>query len=409
MAELLDIRRLPRERTSTATAQAAPVVSIGAAQPIELLVVQPTPFCNLDCSYCYLPDRGNRQRMTEETLQLLCLRLADCPLLGDTLSVVWHAGEPLVLPPDYYERAFRLFAESLGERVEIRHCFQTNATLIDDAWIALIQRWRVSVGVSLDGPQWLHDRYRTTRSGAGSFAKTVAGVARLKGAQIPFHVIAVLTRDSLTQADAIFDFFHDESLWNIGFNIEEKEAANPHSSLEVPEARALLHAFLARFIRRNAAHGNPIMVREFAGMVGAVLGKVPDIAVGQQSTPLKILNVDVSGGMSAFSPELLGARAPDYGDFIFGRLATHAVDDLFEEPNFRRVCAEIERGVANCRASCGYFALCGGGAPGNKFFEHGRFDGTETHYCQLTKKAVADAVMDALEDEAAGLAGNNRR
>src|ERR1700746_2937034 len=75
---------------------------------IEMLVLQSTPFCNLDCSYCYLPNRSSKQRMTEQTLDRKFERVFSSPFVANALTVLWHAGEPLVPGVDYYERAFAI-------------------------------------------------------------------------------------------------------------------------------------------------------------------------------------------------------------------------------------------------------------------------------------------------------------
>lgn len=97
---------------------------------IRLLVLQPTPFCNLDCSYCYLPSHEQKGRMSEDTLRAILSVIFRSGRVGDRLNVVWHAGEPIVLPLDYYRRMFAL-AESLAPPgVQLRHGFQTNGTLL---------------------------------------------------------------------------------------------------------------------------------------------------------------------------------------------------------------------------------------------------------------------------------------
>ena len=102
-------------------------------------MLQPTPFCNIDCSYCYLPHRDDRARMPLGTVRLAARRLRDDGLLTDELTVVWHAGEPLVLPPSYYADAFAAVAEELGGAVAVTHAIQTNATLIDAGWVRVLQ------------------------------------------------------------------------------------------------------------------------------------------------------------------------------------------------------------------------------------------------------------------------------
>src|SRR6266568_2984567 len=82
-----------------------------ARPQLRLLVLQPTPFCNIDCSYCYLADRRSAVTMSLDTVRLACHRVFESALLGPRLEVAWHAGEPLVVPLPWYEEAVALIAE----------------------------------------------------------------------------------------------------------------------------------------------------------------------------------------------------------------------------------------------------------------------------------------------------------
>ena len=101
---------------------------------IELVVVQPTPFCNIDCRYCYLPERSSRAVVAPETLSNLFSQVFASGWVRDCLSVVWHAGEPLVLPVEFYRNAFRTIEALKPAELMVAHSFQTNGTLIDEAW-----------------------------------------------------------------------------------------------------------------------------------------------------------------------------------------------------------------------------------------------------------------------------------
>src|SRR5205814_8388215 len=94
-------------------AAASEPIACDPVGPLQLLVVQPTPFCNLDCSYCYLPDRDNKKVMASGTLETLARKVFAADLPARQLSVVWHAGEPLVVSTTWYEQAFATIA---------RHC-----------------------------------------------------------------------------------------------------------------------------------------------------------------------------------------------------------------------------------------------------------------------------------------------
>src|SRR3954454_10407624 len=146
------------------------------AGPLELLVIQPTPFCNLDCSYCYLPDRQNRRTMSPRTLETAFAWVFASGLVRQPSPLLWHAGEPMVLPPAFYERAAELLATHDPGGDLVTQAIQTNATLVGPAWCDLIRRLNMQVGVSVDGPAFLHDRCRRTRRGAGTLDRVLRGL-----------------------------------------------------------------------------------------------------------------------------------------------------------------------------------------------------------------------------------------
>src|SRR5690348_6722102 len=117
------------------------------SRQLRLLVLQPTPFCNLDCCYCYLPGRKERNRMDLATVSTVGEAVFGSGLCGDHLEVMWHAGEPLMVPRTWYEAAFARLEARRPLGLGLRHVMQTNATLIDDAWCALFLRYNVRLGV----------------------------------------------------------------------------------------------------------------------------------------------------------------------------------------------------------------------------------------------------------------------
>src|ERR1700733_15129502 len=114
---------------------------------ISLVVVQPTPFCNIDCKYCYLSDRANNSRMSLDVLSSAICNLVASGRLGDILRICWHAGEPLVVPSGYYRDAFELIRSLTPRTIKIEHTIQTNGILIDDEWCELFKRYRVGIGI----------------------------------------------------------------------------------------------------------------------------------------------------------------------------------------------------------------------------------------------------------------------
>ncbi|HBZ72780.1 MAG TPA: GRRM system radical SAM/SPASM domain protein [Deltaproteobacteria bacterium] len=366
--------------------------------PLDLLVIQPTPFCNLDCSYCYLPDRGNRRRISSQTLERIFAWVAESGLVRRPYTIVWHAGEPLVLPTVFYEDAFAAAARFTSSGHAVSHSFQTNGTLINDKWCALFQRPDVRVGVSVDGPAYLHDARRRTRSGGGTHARVMAGLAQLQRHCIPFHVITVLTREALDYPDELHAFYVDNGIERVGFNVEEIEGPNEGSSLSVDDAAPRYRDFMSRFFDLAMASDPPMRIREFDNMISAVMyaGEEGSLSA-QEASPFAILSVDCEGSFSTFSPELLGLPSEVYGGFGLGNVASDSFAKAVASDRFQAMARDVGAGIAKCRRECSYFRFCGGGAPANKYFENGSFDSTETLFCRLHRKTLTEVVLSKMQ------------
>lgn len=138
---------------------------------INIVVVQPTPFCNINCSYCYLPERSNKSVMQQSTVRVLFEQIFASGWASEELTVIWHAGEPLVVPPAFYESAFRTIAALCPGSVRVRHSMQTNGMLLSTEWCDLFKRWHVGVGVSIDGSKRFNDAHRLTRTGRSTLIR----------------------------------------------------------------------------------------------------------------------------------------------------------------------------------------------------------------------------------------------
>ena len=376
----------------------------------RLLILQPTPFCNIDCDYCYLPERDSTARMSIATVKRTAERLRDDGLAGPELTVVWHAGEPLTMPLPFYDEAVAVLRDVFGTACKVTHSIQTNATLIDAAWCALFQRHAMRIGVSVDGPADLHDAHRRTRTGHGTHERVLRGMARLRAHGIAFHAIAVVTPATFARADAFFDFFVEQGVTELGCNFDEAEGLHAHSSLAGHEAAHA--AFVARLLERSIESGSRLRVRELALALQLIAQPLPTYRwhgntwpENAQTVPFALITVAHNGDFSSFSPELLGQPSLDFGNFILGNVATEGFLESARGERFERLWDAIARGTRACERGCAHFGFCGGGAPANKLYENGDLASGETLYCRTMVKRPFDAVLGRLEQRAQWVGG----
>lgn len=363
-----------------------------------LVLLQGTPFCNISCGYCYLPDRTLQARMSEEVQRRVFEEVLASDLVEPPVDFLWHLGEPLAIPPAFYRQAFGLATE-INKKHDKSFIFsvQTNATLVSQPWIELLRDLNFRVGVSVDGPRFIHDRRRVSRSGRGTFDRVMAGIRALQNAGIVFGVISVLTDYSLDFPDELFDFYVSNGITQVAFNIDEIEGINSSSSFaNISGSVDRYKRFMARIVERVDASQEHLQIREVVTNLRSMTSNATEL-LNTLNQPFKIFNFDHEGNFTTFCPELLAARDGRFGRFVMGNVVTGRLADIKHDPVFLAVGAEIQAGVDACRKSCQYWSFCGGGFPSNKYFEHGRFDVTETITCKVHVQATVDVLLEHLE------------
>jgi uncharacterized protein len=337
------------------------------------------------------------KRISPETLTMISKRLFSSPFVADIINIVWHAGEPLVLPISFYQQAFQLIQQYNSKNVQVKHSVQTNATLITQEWCDFFKEQDIHIGVSLDGPQHMHDTNRIDRAGRGTFERTMHGIKLLQENGIGFSVITVITKDSIEYPEQIWQFIKSIHPMRVGLNVEESEGVNIQSSLATEDAIGQYKKFFKRILELNARVPDPLIIRESEALLRHIQNG-SHLTRSQTNVPTAILSFDCDGNISTFSPELLTMTHEQYTNFVFGNVYENTLEETFQSEKFTEVNTQIQKGVLKCQQTCNYFMFCGGGSPSNKMCENGTFESTETKTCQLKIKAATDAMLEFLEE-----------
>ena len=184
-------------------------VKITGPQAFNIMIKPVGSLCNLRCHYCYYLDKaeiygGREPRMSEQMLEHFVKEYIEA---NDVPEVFfnWHGGEPLLAGLDFYRKAMA-FQRKYGAGKKIRNTLQTNATLITPEWAQFFRDNGFLIGVSLDGPQKVHDAYRTGKAGASVFDRVRRGILELYRAGVQYNVMATVNKQSEGRAMEIYQF-----------------------------------------------------------------------------------------------------------------------------------------------------------------------------------------------------------
>ena len=135
--------------------------------------------------------------MSDEVLRAVASFVFACDLPKGEVDILWHAGEPMAAGLASYEHAFEIINRVAPPGIAVHHVIQTNGTLITPEWCALLSRYHVRIGLSIDGPAEIHDASRQTWNGKATHNKAMRGYHLLREAGLSPGIICVLTRESL--------------------------------------------------------------------------------------------------------------------------------------------------------------------------------------------------------------------
>lgn len=188
-----------------------------AATPIRAFHIMTKPtgsICNLDCKYCYFLSKemmypGSRFRLADELLETFVRQYIESQQVPE-VTFAWQGGEPTLMGLDFFERVMYYQQKYARPDMVIHNALQTNGTLLDEAWCQFFTKHNFLIGISIDGPQALHDAYRVNKGGAGSFTQVMRGWRLLYEHGVEYNVLCTVHAANQDHPRQVYRFFRDE-------------------------------------------------------------------------------------------------------------------------------------------------------------------------------------------------------
>jgi uncharacterized protein len=410
--------------TNTEAGRLAPYdapLLLGAQGPKRFHVMaKPTgSTCNLDCTYCYylsketLPGGPGAGRMSDETLERFIQQYI-AGVTGSEVVFSWQGGEPTLLGLEFFRKVVAFEKKHAKPFQRIENDLQTNGTLLNEEWCEFLKANRFLVGLSVDGPRELHDKYRVTKGGRPTFDKVFQAAKLLQRYKVPFNTLTCVNRFNARQPLDVYRFLRSEigSTYMQFIPIVEyrgfdrtapqrwDNAALPRDG--EPEARPG-HAnsivtdwsvdpddwgyFLCRvFDRWLSTDVGKVLVNHFETLVAQHLGLPSQLCIYSEACG-KGLAIEHDGSLYSCDHYV-------YPEYRLGNIRDNQLGDMvFSRPQVKFGYAKSETLPRYCR-QCPYLTDCWGECPKNRIIRTPDGEPGLNYLCRGLKAFYAHAVPE---------------
>lgn len=356
--------------------------------PRTVLLKPASGECNLRCKYCFYHDEMHNRncqsygRMSLEVLE--CIISKTLAASDKQCTFCFQGGEPILAGLDFFRSAMDMQKKYARRDVAIFNSLQTNGTLITEEWAKFLKKNKFLVGVSLDGPQSLHDLYRRDALGNGTFQRVMESIKLLRTYQVPVNVLTVITAQTTRHTRDMLNFFQ-----HIGVTyqqhipclnpIVDTEGSQPYSLTAEKYCRFLVSTFNYWYNERS--HARFVFNRYFDNLLEMFLGRSPEAC-------------DMLGYCSVqYAVEADGSVYPcDFYMLDNWKIGNILQNDLLEIDLMRDKLGFIEQSkqkAPDC-FKCHWFVLCRGGCRRNRpMLANGTLQ--KSIYCEAYKEFFAYA------------------
>lgn len=345
------------------------------ARPLYVMLKPAGASCNLRCQYCYYLEKASLYPqspmvMSDELLQTFIRQYIEAQTMPQVLFT-WHGGEPLLRPLSFYRRALQL--QKLYSRGrQIDNCLQTNGLLLTDEWCEFLAENQFLVGISIDGPENIHDHYRRDVAGQGTFARVMKAIRLLHKHGVEWNAMAVVTNNSMYHPQEFYRFFKDIGCQYLQFTpIVERERHRPWQLTDASVTTEGWGHFLCGVYDEWVRHD---VGRIFVQLFDAVLSNW----VGQQPGICSLSAMCGHVAAMEWNGDVYSCDHFVFPEYKLGNINTHSLTEMMygqQQRHFSSMKTTLPRQCHECR----YLTTCYGECPKNRFITD-RYDNPGLNY-----------------------------
>jgi len=331
------------------------------ARPLYVMLKPVGAVCNLRCKYCYYlekkdlyPDAKNYV-MSEELLERFIEQYLNSQTMPQVLFT-WHGGETLMRNISFYKKALDL-QKKYGRGRQIDNCIQTNGTLLTDEWCRFFKDNNFLVGISIDGPQHCHDKYRKTRDGRPSFYNVMKGINLLKKHQVEFNVMGVVNDYNVDYPLEFYRFFKEIDTRYIQFApiVETIDGKVTDWSVDPAKWGDFLIAIFDEWVKEDVGL---YYVQYFDSALANWVGVDPGVCIFARTCG--------HAGVMEFNGDVYSCDHFVYPEYKLGNIYSRTLTEMmYSDKQMKFGAGKRETLPGQCR-NCKYLFACQGECPKNR-------------------------------------------
>ncbi|MFC1581477.1 anaerobic sulfatase-maturation protein [Candidatus Neomarinimicrobiota bacterium] len=354
--------------------------------PFHVMAKPVGPICNLDCTYCFYLEKkslyhnkSNTYTMSDEILELFIKQKIEASS-ESIINFTWQGGEPTLAGIDYYRKILK-FQKQYSNGKKIENAIQTNGILLNDDWCEFLNRHDFLVGISVDGPQNIHDKFRINKGGQGTFENVMHGIGLLQKHKVEFNILTCVHHYNADYPFEVYGFLKELGSRFIQFiPIVERESTenNKHHmsdwSVGSDQYGKFLITIFDHWIKNDVGQ---YFVQIFDVALEAWCGLIPGLCLFTEKCGRAIV-IDYNGDIYSCDHFV-------HKDYLIGNIQKDHLTNIVESQKQKTFGNKKLDTLPQYCIECDYQFVCCGECPKNRFINSSNGISNLNYLCQGLK------------------------
>lgn len=337
-----------------------------ASRTFQVFTKPAGALCNLNCSYCYYLEKkqfylNDRPfRMSEDILETYIHQHIQI-FPGSTIRFSWHGGEPTLLGLDYFRRIIEIQQKYQPPNKRILNGIQTNGTLLTSEWCRFLSEHQFSIGLSLDGPQDVHDSYRMTKDGNSTYKQVMSGYNLLRENGLNPDILCVVNALNVQHPEQVYGFFRQIGAEYIGFLplVDQNPEADSGVTSDTVPAEAFGDFLCKIFDKWKESDIGKIKVQIFEETARTALNQEHELCIFRKTCG-DVPVIEHNGDFFSCDHYVRS-------EYLLGNIKDTSLIDLLEHPKQIKFGQNKYKKLPDYCRTCDYLDMCNGECPKNRF------------------------------------------